>query len=182
MSCPLLQRGAEHGQAAKSLNRTSRRTASVGPSVFGSNALIVFDENRMWLLQSVSTAHNRIRRAGLTKGRAYCWRHEYSVWPSTCMHHRGVPMISFVLMAILMHLCFVLILNAVHKSLPLLHLKQLFSSKEALVNISWSQVVRYSIYIFLIHANDFKTFWSSLFCHSQWLWELFLTFKLVLIK
>ena len=83
MSWPLSQRGVEHCHAVKSLYHVSRCIAAVCLSMLGSNALIAFDNDRLWLFQSVLTTHNTLRRAGPTKYWAWPWNREYSVWPST---------------------------------------------------------------------------------------------------
>ena len=71
MSWPLSQHGVEHCHAVKSLYHVSRYIAAVCLSMLGSNALIAFDNDRLWLFQSVLTTYNTLRRAGPTKYRAW---------------------------------------------------------------------------------------------------------------
>lgn len=58
----------------------------------GSNALIVFDADHLWSVQSVPAGHNILLQAGTTKCRAWSWRRGYSVWLSTRMHDQNIPM------------------------------------------------------------------------------------------
>lgn len=93
ISWPLLQHGIKHCHAAKSLYRVSRCIVVVCLSMLSSNTLIAFDNDRLWLFQSILTAHNSLCRAGPNTYAAWPWRHEYSVWLSTWKHGLDIPMI-----------------------------------------------------------------------------------------
>ena len=79
--------------AVKSLYHVSRHIVAICLSMLCSNALIAFDNDRLWLFQSVLTTHNTLRRVDPTKYRAWTWNCEYSVWLSTWKHGWDIPMI-----------------------------------------------------------------------------------------
>ena len=150
-------------------------------SMLGSNASIAFDTDRLWLFQLVLTVHNTLRRAGLTKYRAWPWSREYSVWPSTWKHGRELPMI-FCAWIIVMNPFFIPSHNAMQKSLPSLPFKQLFTSKQTPFNISRLQFVRHPISLLLNNSHGFEAFRNGLLSHSQWSCQFFLILTRVLLK
>lgn len=66
-----LQGGAEHSLAAKSLQHVFHCTASICFAMLGSNTIVVVDNDLLWLIRSVLTAHNLYLQIDLTKSRAW---------------------------------------------------------------------------------------------------------------
>ena len=160
MSWPLSQRGLEHWHAVKWLYQVSRCIAAVCLSMLGSNALIAFDNDRLWLFQSVLTFHNTLRQADPIKYRAWPWNHEYSVCPSTWKHGRDIPMIFCAWD---------------YRNEPIFRPQSQCDAEIPSVfalqtpfNISRFQLVRHPISLFLSHSHVFQAFWNGLLWHSQW--------------
>ena len=127
--------------------------AAVCLSMLSSNALIAFNNDHLWLFQSVLTTHNTLHGADPTKYRVWPWIREYLVWPSTWKHERDIPMIfcawDYHNEPIFrpQSLCdaeipsFFVLQAAVHKQTPF--------------NISRLQLVRHPISLFHNHSHIF---------------------------
>ena len=72
--------------------------------------------------------------------------------------------------------------NAIYKPIPILSLKQLFTSKETLFSISQLQLVRNPIFSFVNLSHGFEAFRDGLLRHSQWFCQFFLRLAQVFSK
>ena len=148
--------------------------------VFRLKCINCMHTDRLWLFQSVLTAHNTLRRAGPTKYRAWSWSREYSVWNVDVEAWQGTPPWFSALGIIVMNPFFVPSHNAMQKSLPSLPFKQLFTSKQTLFNSvqhSRLQLVRHPTSLFWIIPMTLRRFemvcWVTLNdrANSSWFWH-----------